>query len=309
MMKMKKQRYNTMRKRIAYSQNFLRDSGLIAKLIESSSITKDDTVFEIGAGQGIITEQLLKRSKKVVVFEIDTNLFKKLEVKFQNNTSIEIIQGDFLTHPLPKHPYKVFSNIPFNVTSDVIKKLTQTENPPEDTYLIVQKEAAKKFVGKPYAGNNSQISVLLQPLFELEILHEFKRSDFFPRPGVDTVLLRIRKRNTPLIELKHKRKYHDFIVYTFNQSTPNIVEGLSKVFGMQTLLRLTRELGFSQNLKPSELDFTHWLDLFVFFLKNVDKKHQTIVDGSFTRQSRQQAGLEKINRTRVDKEWKRYKKD
>lgn len=297
-----------MRKRIAYSQNFLKDKNLILDLIKRSSITNEDMVYEIGAGQGIITEELLKRSGGVVAYEIDRNLYDKLTQRFQNEKSLELKLGNFLDYPLPNYPYKVFSNIPFNITSAIIKKLTEDKNPPKGAYLIVQKEAAKKFIGKPYDNKNSQIAILLKPLFDITIAYEFERSDFFPKPSVNIILLQIRTRENPLISEEHKILYEDFITYTFNQFKPNIREGLAKVFGNQSIIRLAKELGFSPNAKPSELNFENWLGLFSFFLDKLDNIHQSVVRGSYTRLLEQQDKLEKINRTRTDSNWKHSRK-
>lgn len=85
-----------MRKRIAYSQNFLWNKGLVAALVSNSSLKEDDIVYEIGAGQGIITEALVKRCKKVVAFEIDENLYRKLNERFKNMPNVEFRLGDFL---------------------------------------------------------------------------------------------------------------------------------------------------------------------------------------------------------------------
>lgn len=294
-----------MRKRIAYSQNFLKDRLLIATLLEKSSITRGDTVYEIGAGQGIITEILAQKAKKVVAFEIDKNLFNKLLQRFQNNNNIELKLGNFISCVLPSYPYKVFSNIPFNMTSAIIRRLTQMENTPGDTYLIIQKEAGKKFIGKPYDTKNSQTSVLLKPWFELSIFYEFEKCDFFPKPRVDTVLLRIKKRDKFLIEEGKKISYQDFVVYAFNQFQPNIAEGLVGIFGRATLLDLGKQLGFSPKLKPSELDFKHWLGLFSYFSDKLSNK-QGLIKGSFAKLAEQQSKLRKIHRTRLDKDWRNY---
>ena len=298
-----------MRKRIAYSQNFLKNKGLISDLINKSSITNEDIVYEIGAGQGIITHELLKKAKKVIAFEIDKNLFNKLTQRFENERLVELKQGNFLTHSLPSCSYKVFSNIPFNITSEVIKKLTQANNPPEDAYLIIQKEAASKFIGKPIDIKNSQISILLKPLFELSIFYEFENNDFFPKPNVDTVLLRIKKRNKPLIQHKNIESYENLITYAFNQFKPNVTKGLSDLYGKETILKLSKELGFSPKSKPSELDIKDWLGLFSYFLYKIDSKHKSIIKGSYKKQLVQQKKLNKIHRTRINKDWKQYVKE
>ncbi len=294
-----------MRNRIAYSQNFLKDSKLIASLIERSNISKNDLVFEIGAGSGIITEELAKQARKVVAFELDVSLFRKLTHSFAGNPNLELKCGNFLKFSLPYTPYKVFSNIPFNITSDIIKKLTFSVNPPKDSYLIVQKEAALKFTGKPFTDKNSLISTILYPWFEFSIVYKFQRSDFFPRPNVDSVLLEIKKRDEPLVNNNDRDDYRDFVVFAFSQFSPNILEGLEKVLGSQEILTLSHKLNFLAKQKPSEINFENWLDLFnLFLVKPTNKK--IIVSGSYNSWIRQQENIEKIYRTRNDKNWRRF---
>lgn len=293
-----------MRKRIAYSQNFLKDKGLVANIVRLSSITKEDVVYDIGAGQGIITDELVKVGGKVVAFEIDKNLYEKLSQRLKNEKAVEVKLGNFLEQPLPNYSYKVFSNIPFNITASVIKKLTETPNPPLDTYLIVQNEAAKKFVGKPLDNKNSQLATLLKPWFEITIVYKFERSDFFPKPMVDVVLMRIKKRDNTLINREIKGLYNDFVTFTYNQFKPNVVEGLAQVLGNENMTKLARQIGFNPNSKPSELDFTAWQAIFSYFLNHSDNTQKKIVAGSYAKLLKQQEGLQKINRTRVDKNWK-----
>lgn len=264
-------------KRITLAQNFLINRSVVLRLVERSSITDLDTVFEIGAGRGIITRELLKKAKKVVAFEIDSTLGNKLIQELQGESSLEIKLTDFLSCDLPAYPYKVFSNIPFNITSAVIKKLTQAENPPEDAYLIVQKEAAGKFMGMPVDNKNSLMAILLKPWFDFEIFYRFKRDDFSPRPGVNVIMLRIRKKEKPLVKINQKSQFEDFVAHTFNQ--------------------------FKPKMKPSKIDFSQWLKLFDIFMKGPGKSRQQIA-GFYSKLKKQQEQLEKIHRTRVDKNWK-----
>lgn len=294
-----------MRKRIAYSQNFLKDESLVADLVDKSSITKEDTVYEIGSGAGIITKELLRRANRVVAFEIDQNLFSKLSKRFGSVNSLELRNVNFLNFKIPDQKYKVFSNIPFNITADVVKALTQSPNPPEDAYLIVQEESAKKFAGKPIDSKNSQMSVLLNPWFSFELFHRFNGDDFFPKPNVEVVMIKMGKRRIPLIEGDLKEGWQDFVTYTFNQFQPNIVDGLTKVFGKQKIRGLTTKLGFSPKAKPSELEIKDWLNLFEAF-KSIQPQYQNIVKGSYSKLISQQEGLEKIHRSRTDKNWRKY---
>jgi 23S rRNA (adenine-N6)-dimethyltransferase len=262
-------------------------------LICKSGITIDDTVIEVGAGEGIITKELIEKSKKVIAFELDSLFFEKLSEKFKNERSLELKHEDFLTSNSPTYPYKVLSNIPFNITSAIIKKLTLGSNPPKESYLIVQKEAGAKFAGKPLDTKNSQLAVILHPWFEFKVLYEFKSGDFFPKPNVDIILLAIKRRNTPLVN--DKNKYQDFVTYVFNQPKPSVQESLSKIMKIKPT-----------NLRPSKLDFDDWISLFKFFL-NQPEHRQNIIKGFFAKQLRDQENLKKIHRTRVDGNWKNYK--
>lgn len=132
------------------SQNFLHSDKLVSQLIEKSNIEKGDVVIEIGSGQGIITKQLAKKCKKVYGIEYDPYLYKKLNKMFYNIENVEIWHGDFLEFSLPeKQKYKVFSNIPYNITAAILSKLTSSSNPPEDAYLIIQEEAARNMLEAP----------------------------------------------------------------------------------------------------------------------------------------------------------------
>ena len=203
-------------RRRLYSQNFLQNPRLISKLIGQSSIGKKDTVIEIGPGTGNITSQLLRSSGKVVAIEIDKKLCLFLKQRFRNANNLRLIQEDFLSFRLPNYPYKVFANLPFNITSAVIKKLTSDENF-IDGYLIVQKEAAKRFIGKPYDSKNSMISFLLRPWFAISVYSCFARSDFIPKPSVDTVMIRIMKKENPEIEEDDAKLYRDYVIYNYNR--------------------------------------------------------------------------------------------
>ncbi|MBP9816290.1 hypothetical protein KBD09_03600 [Candidatus Woesebacteria bacterium] len=290
-----------MRNRIKYSQNFLKNNDLVHRLIEKSSIGVDDIVFEIGAGEGIITKQLANRARKVIAFEIDENLSRKLIEAFPNRNLVEVVNQDFLQYGLPKYDYKVFSNIPFNLTANIIKKLTFSNNPSTDSYLIVQKEAAQKFIGKPIVATNSLVSVLIQSRFETSVFHEFRKDDFFPRPMVDTLMIRFQKLEMPKVLAQDIELFYDFVTFGFNQFAPNIFKGLSKVLNANAINEVAHLKHFSISAKPSQLDIEAWIALFEKF-KLIGNKSKVL--GGYKRMLTQQNSLEKINRTRLDKNWK-----
>lgn len=256
------------------SQNFLHDRKLVAKLVRRSSIGKTDTVLEIGPGKGIITEALLEKAMRVVAVEIDSRLFEKLKTKFSQKKNLKLIQTDFLDFPLPKFPYKVFANLPFRISSDIVRRLLDAKCPPEESYLIVQKEAAEKLTGE------SLISVLYHPWFEFSIIHHFRRDDFAPRPGVDVVLLKIVKRINPLISDSQKREFQDFVSYVFSRKKPYV---------------------FKLTQNPSEIIPEKWLNIFGQFTKSVAREKRLIVKGAYNKTLADQQKLQKIHRTRQDK--------
>jgi 23S rRNA (adenine-N6)-dimethyltransferase len=182
----------------------LKIAALVAKLIERCQIGPEDIVYEIGPGRGVITEQLALLCKRVVAIEKDPALAAILRQRFINQPHVEIHTADFLDYPLPRKPYRVFSNIPFNLTSAIVARLTNTDNPLLDAWLWMQKEAAEMYLG---TRRESLRSILLKPWFELEIVHHFKRTDFFPVPQVDVVLLHVCKRASPLINARLTGKH------------------------------------------------------------------------------------------------------
>jgi len=286
---------------IKYSQNFLRNPRLVEELVGKSSIASNDLVYEIGPGKGIITEQLAKKCAKVIAIEKDRKLYEKLKEKFSGNQKVEIKHGDFLNWHLPRQgEYKIFSNIPFNLTADIVTKITATLNPPKDAYLIIQKEAAKKFAGLPY-GKERQYSLLLKPWFEFKILYHFKNTDFYPIPQVSVVLLQIKKREEPLVEKEQARLYRDFIVYGFNQWKPTLEKSLKKIFTHEQFKRLSKNLGFERTAQPTDLTFEQWLGLFKYFLTGVEEKKKELIYGAEATLKQQQARLQKIHRTRFKK--------
>lgn len=224
---------------VLYSQNFLRSHHLVEQLLDRSSIRPHDLVLEIGPGTGIITEQLARRCGRVLAIEKDPKLARLLRRRFADSSNITIREADFLEQPLPRRAYKVFASIPFNITAQILAKLTDAERPPEDTYLIVQREAAAKFSGKP---RESLASVLMKPWFEPRIVHRFQPSDFNPAPRVDVVMLRLRKRGPPLVRNHDAQFFRDFVAYSFAARRPTLLHTLEGILGHRRMRQIAKEL-------------------------------------------------------------------
>lgn len=288
---------SSVRQSVLYSQNFLQDSRLVASLLDRSGIERDDIVYEIGPGKGIITEQLALRYKRVIAIEKDPRLAGLLLRKFAHCPNVTIHPGDFLGYRLPRKPYKVFANIPFNITTAIVSRLTAAECPPEDAYLVMQKEAADMFLGKPC---ESLRALLLKPWFEIEIVHRFQRRDFTPAPRVDVVMLRLRKRGPPLVKSTDRQCFRDFVTHIFTAWQPALDAALKSIFTRQQLKYLKRELAFDLNLTPAYLPFEQWLSLFAYFKMVRNERAMEVIAGSEKELFQQQQRLKKKHRTRLD---------
>ncbi len=255
-----------LRTSIRFNQNFFKDADLVAAVVQQVNFSPRDIVYEIGPGQGIITRELAKMVKKVVAIEIDKELFLRLKQKFANFPNVQLINIYFLKFSIPDIYYKVFANIPFNITADVLRKLLTVVNPPTNAYLVVQKEAAQKFAGTP---KETQFSILTKPWFELEIVRSFRKTDFEPMPSVETVLLKIIKRPEELVDQAAKDNYIWFVKYGFNRWRQNLGKNFKAIFTYKQWQRLARDLKFNPKAQPTDLTFNQWLGIFNFYLKEV----------------------------------------
>jgi len=282
---------------IHHSQNFLTNNTLVKELINISGITKDDLILEIGSGKGIITYHLADKLSKIVAIEYDKELFELLRKKFDLRENVEIIFGDFLKIELPRIPYKIFSNIPFNITSQILAKITTLDSLMMESFLIIQEEAAKKYCGFPYY-NESLRSLMIKPFYKLDIIHKFRKTDFSPVPNVNIVFLKISKREYSIIENNSFDKYSDFISYVFLNHGKDLKERLKKILTYEQYKRLSNELNFKIDAKPIEVNFEQWIGLFKYFIIGVSKEKQAIIFGASKKLIEQQLKLDKIHRNR-----------
>lgn len=286
----------SLRKSVLYAQNFLKDPRLVASLLDRSGIGRNDIVYEIGPGKGVITEQLARRCQQVIAIEKDPRLSLGLRQQFLDRSHVTVHTGDFLDYPLPRKGYKVFANIPFNITSAIVTRLTTVECPPQEAHLIMQREAAEMFLGEPRA---SLRALLLKPWFELELVHCFQRQDFTPAPRVDVVMLRLRKRGPPLIDAPDRQLFRDFVVHLFTRWQPSAPVPLAVIFTRPQRKYLQRALGLHLDASPASMPFEEWLTLFEYFKTVATEQTRQVVAGSEQDLMQQQKKLQKIHRTRA----------
>jgi len=266
-------------RQICLAQNFLRSPKLVRRLVGMSSIGPTDTVYEIGPGNGIITAVLANVARQVIAIEKDPELVRRLRERFRPLANVEIVEKDFLdysfrTRAHNRSPsltverqrrtseYKIFANIPYNVTAQILRRILCERSDLGEAYLILQKEAGRKFSGSP---RETLFSILAKPFFEFQIMSQLRRTDFWPVPNVDSLLLSIKRRTHPLIETRDVALYREFVQYGFGRWKPNLKLAFKHVFTYKQWKRLAHDLDFPLNATPTELSFEQWLDLYHAF--------------------------------------------
>lgn len=277
---------------IKYTQNFYNNESKISKLVSSIGIQENDIVLDVGAGKGVLTNELGKYSKNVIAYELDSTYYEILKHSFHDRKNILLVNEDFTQVHLPKKTFKVFANIPFSLTADIVNKITSDESQLSEAYLFVQKESGDRFVGRP---RNTQIATILSYRFNIEIVDTFQRSDFKPIPNVDIVLLKIIRRKN--IESEYLL-FKDFVTYIFNQMEKDVFDTLKKLFTFNQLKYIKDDLKKANYTVPSDIPKEYFLKIFQYFKTNgLDYRNR--VNGYYKMHIFQHAKREKINKTRV----------
>jgi len=292
-------------RQVKHSQNFIKNQDLLESLIKDSSIFDKDLVFDLGAGHGEITEVLKKYCKEVIAIEKDKKLYNELRNRFELAPNIKVVNQDILKYNFPTDKnYKIFSNIPFNYTADIIRKLSEQKHLAIDIYLFAQKQATFNYLGLPKTKESLK-SLFIKSKFKPSLVHRFTRNDFSPSPRVEVVLLRLEKLANPLISSNNDIEWKNFVVYGFSQFKPTLKESFKRIFTDKQFCSLSKDLGFGVKSKPTHLSVNQWVKLYNFFRDNIDAEKKDLIRDSYQALIRQQGGLDKIYRTRTDKEWRK----
>jgi|SRR3989344_5812003 len=173
-------------------QNFLIDGRILEKIIVAAGLSAQDTVLEIGPGIGMLTRALAEKAKKVIAIEKDLGMLDILKETVGNYNNIEIIQGDVLKLPIINFQlsnYKLIANIPYYITSPIIRKFLEEENRPTQMVLMIQKEVAKRICAKP--PDMSLLALSVQFYATPKIISHVSKNCFWPAPKVDSAIISI----------------------------------------------------------------------------------------------------------------------
>lgn len=262
-------------------QNFLMDKIALKKIIEAADLSKNDIVLEIGPGTGILTKELAQKVKKLIAVEKDPKMIEILREKFREDKNVEIIQGDILCIINPKlqapnykqipntklklpKKYKVVANIPYYLTSNLIRKFLEIENSPKKMVLTIQKEVAERICAEP--PKMSLLAVSVQFYAKPEIVGYVSKKSFWPVPKVYSAIIKIE----PRIEADKKQTYTDkffkIVKAGFSQPRKQLLNNLK-------LLKLNKEeitnwllknrIDYSQ--RAETLTMQDWINLYNTF--------------------------------------------
>ena len=248
-------------------QNFLTNKGIISKIIKSARLNADDVVLEIGPGHGALTFELARACKKVIAIEKDRGLSALLKEKLAQEKigNVEIIDADILEflstrHSLLTTRYSVVANIPYYLTSALIRRLLELPNVPENIFLTIQKEVAQRICA--LGGKESLLSLSVKFYANPKIHFYISRGSFAPSPKVDSAFIEITPKKSPLPIAPDRF----FAVLKAGFSSPrkkllsNLAENLPNI-DKKTLTETFSRLNIDLNTRPDQLSLQQWLSL------------------------------------------------
>lgn len=248
---------------LSVSQNFLTSTTTIRRMLRKTSISRQDHVIEIGPGKGHITRELMKISRQVSAYELDHSLFSRLQTTIGQAENLRLHSMDFLKAHLPScEPYKIFANIPFSITTDIVRKLAETANPPTDAWLIMEKGAAKRFIGQP---TDNRMSLLLKPIYEMKIIDHLSPYDFHPAPSVNAVLLHMHYKENPDLSSNERLQFAAFIEKCQKY-------GIHKFLSKKQIRTALRQAKLQDIGQSYTMLYVQWLCLFRCYCRFCSKK-------------------------------------
>ena len=247
-------------------QHWLADEQALAAMCQAASLKPSDVVLEIGPGLGTLTQLLVQQVRQVVAVEFDLQLAAKLPALVTAD-NLQVEAADILNYDLRHLPtgYKVVANIPYYLTSNLLRVLCESPNPPERMALLVQKEVAERVAAKPSAM--SMLSVSVQFYCDVSLGMVVPAKLFTPPPKVDSQILICKYRQKPLFDDVDSKKFFQIVKAGFSQRRKKLRSSLAAGLhidksGAEQLLHTA---GIDPNARPQELSLQQWHNLYKAF--------------------------------------------
>ena len=262
-----------------FGQNFLIDTHVLDKIVESAGITKDDCVLEIGPGIGTMTQYLAESARKVIAVEIDSNLIPILEDTLSAYDNVQVLNEDILKvdiEALAKEqndgrPMKVVANLPYYITTPIIMGLLEGEAKVDSITIMVQKEVADRMQMSPGSKEYGALSLAVQYYAKPEIVANVPPNCFMPRPNVGSAVIRLSLYEKPPVEVQDSKYMFQLIRASFNQRRKTLVNGLQNGgLGLtkDEILAALSEMGLSEMVRGETLSLEQFALLSDILQKN-----------------------------------------
>ncbi|MFB4161963.1 16S rRNA (adenine(1518)-N(6)/adenine(1519)-N(6))-dimethyltransferase RsmA [Geomicrobium sp. JSM 1781026] len=233
------ERYNLKAKK-SLGQNFMVDAQLLSKMVDHTGLTERDGVIEVGPGIGALTEQLAKRAKKVIAYEIDQRLLPVLDDTLSSYDNVDIRHEDFLKADLTEVFKKDFSdvdnvyaagNLPYYVTTPILMRFLEERLPIETLTVLIQKEVGDRLAAKPSTKSYGSLSIAAQYYAETEVISAVPPQAFMPRPNVDSSIITFRIRKEKAVQVNDEAFFFKCIRASFAQRRKTLRNNLNHWLG------------------------------------------------------------------------------
>lgn len=258
-------------------QHFLTDRRVIGKIMRAAQIETSDTVIEVGPGLGVLTEELDRQAGQVVCVELDTELTRELDAQFAGVGRTRVVCSDILQEtpkrllPAGTTRYKLVANLPYYIASAVIRHFLEDDFPPELMVVMLQKEVAGAITASP--GRMSLASIAVQIFGQPEIVAEVPATSFYPRPKVDSAVLRIRLFDRPVVPLAQQASFFSLVRAAFGSPRKQMANNLSLGLDINKQLALQKldKAGVEPGWRPGQLSVDDWINLWQIVVEDEDR--------------------------------------
>lgn len=254
-----------LRPKKSLGQNFLLDETALQQVVEAAGVTPQDVVLEIGPGLGSLTRHLATKAQQVVAVEVDSSLIPILEQVVSQFSNVQVVEGDILTldpaQLISQAEYLVVANIPYYITSALIRHLLESSLPPKCLVLTVQQEVARRICAKP--GDMSLLALSVQVYGRPEVIAHIPASAFYPPPKVDSTVIRIDRLPSPLIPADELGEFFQLIKAGFSQKRKTLRNALAGGLHLSPLVveAMLNQAHLDPMRRAETLSLPEWHDL------------------------------------------------
>ena len=245
----------------SFGQNFLTDTNILQKIVDTAEIDKNVNVIEIGPGIGALTEFLAENAAEVMAFEIDERLVPILEDTLRDHDNVKVINEDVLKADLqtrvkefenPNLPIKVVANLPYYITTPILMHLIESKIPFAEFVVMMQKEVADRISAQPNTKAYGSLSIAVQYYMTAKVAFIVPRTVFVPAPNVDSAILKMTRREQPLVQVQDEDFFFRVGKAAFVHRRKTLWNNLTSHFGNSEEVKVKLEQALeAADIKPS----------------------------------------------------------